>query len=66
MVTFLDKTFCASPKCENKCGRKMTDEEHKRLERLPVWEQVISQAYFCGEPTELFRIDEEPIMRITF
>jgi hypothetical protein len=49
-MSFLDKTFCASPNCENACGRKITDEEKKKLNQLPSWEQLVSQAYFCGEP----------------
>jgi hypothetical protein len=26
MLCYLDKTFCISPNCENKCGRKLTEE----------------------------------------
>ena len=54
-MTFLDKTFCASPNCKNECGRKMTDDEKNRLYEL-TWKEpknhayLISQAYFCGEP----------------
>lgn len=43
-----DKTFCASPNCQNECGRKMSD-EHKAIikKNANPW---ISYAYFCGEP----------------
>ena len=33
-MTFKDKTFCASPNCTNKCGRKMTEEETKELQEI--------------------------------
>lgn len=55
MITFKDKTFCASPNCQNDCGRKMTDEEKKEflIQNLPQnWDGMlgVSCAYFCGEP----------------
>lgn len=43
----LDKTFCISPKCENKCGRKMNNEEMEQVNRSDL---PISCGYFCGEP----------------
>lgn len=52
-MTFLDKIFCASPKCKNECGRKMTKEEKKYLKHLACKDEpwlVVSHAYFCGEP----------------
>ncbi len=53
-MNYLDRTFCASPDCKNKCGRKMTEKEKNRM---PDYEQV-SYAYFCGEPQwELSRKD---------
>lgn len=27
MINFKDKTFCSSPHCKNKCGRKMTQKD---------------------------------------
>jgi hypothetical protein len=51
-MTF-DKTFCASPNCNNKCGRKMTAEQRSRLNgirKMHGKEFPISYAYFCGEP----------------
>jgi hypothetical protein len=47
-MTYLDKTFCASPHCTNECGRRMTDEEHHRLVYLN--DDRVSYGYFCGEP----------------
>lgn len=35
-MTFKDKTFCASPNCQNECGRKMTDEEYKEIDALKI------------------------------
>lgn len=53
-MTFLDKTFCASPNCVNEFGRKMTRKEHDSLLKLAQkglhWSCIVSQAYFCGEP----------------
>lgn len=58
-MTFLDKTFCASPDCTNECGRKMTDAERGALQ---IWAALMNPAndpdiiapvcyaYFCGEP----------------
>ena len=56
-MTFLDKTFCASPQCKNECGRKMTDEEKERLKRLG--ETRVLQAYFCSEPKGLIKENNE-------
>lgn len=33
-MSFKDKTFCASPNCQDNCGRKMTYEEKVELEEL--------------------------------
>lgn len=46
----LDKTFCSSPNCKNKCGRKMTEEQQKFA--LSHQFYPISYGYFCGEPIE--------------
>lgn len=55
MIIFRGKTFCTSPNCENKCGRKMTKKEEEQLEAMR--EEYgksfdVSQGYFCGEPEE--------------
>ena len=41
-----DKTYCASPECNNECGRKMSAE----LETIAKNDryQMISYSYFCG------------------
>lgn len=48
-MCFNDRTYCASPDCENKCGRKMTivEEQEAVQSGLPV-----SYGYFCGELKE--------------
>lgn len=33
-MSFKDKTFCASPNCNNECGRKMSDAEKQQLGAL--------------------------------
>lgn len=53
MIPFKDKTFCASPKCKNECGRKMTKKEEEQLEKMNETQWVgVMQGYFCGEPDE--------------
>ena len=55
-MTFLDRTFCASPSCKNECGRKMTIEQKKVLafglskDAFPA--NYTSWGYFCGEPLQ--------------
>lgn len=57
-MNFLDKTFCASPNCENECGRKMTLSEQSSLTAMAVLMNPdgkdiivpVSWGYFCGEP----------------
>lgn len=54
MICYRDTALCVSPKCENKCGRKLTDE----IRALAVhwWgseDAPIAVGYFCdghGEP----------------
>jgi len=54
-MSFLDKTFCASPNCVNECGRKMSPEETEYLQALKIqgreWDCMVSMAYFCDHPT---------------
>jgi len=54
-MSYLDKTFCASPQCQNDCGRRMTDRERAALTYSEA--QYVSYGYFCGE-------DEKPITRL--
>ena len=46
-MSYLDKTFCASPRCNNDCGRRMTDREREALTYSEA--QYVSYGYFCGE-----------------
>lgn len=54
-MSYLDKTFCASPQCKNDCGRRMTDAQREQLSYSQA--QYVSYGYFCGE-------DEKPITRL--
>jgi hypothetical protein len=47
---YRDKTYCASPDCKNKCGRKMSN-EIKAILATDKYGRT-SYAYFCGEPTK--------------
>lgn len=47
-MTFLDKTFCASPERKNECGRSMTAAE--ALLATQIQAKNVSYAYFCGKP----------------
>lgn len=55
MMCYLDKTFCVSPQCENKCHRKLTPEIEKAADEW--WgkgenKAPIAVSYLCGgEPT---------------
>lgn len=44
-MSYKDRVFCASPKCINACGRKITDEEIGEAQRT---NQLISWSFFCG------------------
>ena len=46
-MSFLDKTFCASPNCKNDCGRRMTDAQREQL--TYTQNECVSYGYFCGE-----------------
>lgn len=61
MISFLDKTFCASPDCINACGRAMTQHEKNILSAKIVSAVAfhgdkaiipVSWGYFCGEPND--------------
>ena len=54
-MSFLDKTFCASPQCKNDCGRRMTDKERDQLTYSEA--EYVSYGYFCGE-------NDKPITRL--
>ena len=63
-MSYLDKTFCASPHCNNDCGRRMTDErKHQRL--IYLNDERVSYGYFCGEEDRLnLWLDPESIKGI--
>jgi hypothetical protein len=47
MISYKDRIFCASPNCNNDCGRQLTSED----KRLAIQRcELICSAYFCGEP----------------
>lgn len=45
---FLDYTYCASPNCENKCGRKMSKEIQEAIDSHKYQFSMITYADFCG------------------
>lgn len=68
-MSYLDKTFCASPRCNNDCGRRMTDEERERLTYSQA--QYVSYGYFCGEqdgqaPNRLKAVRMQPMSEAEF
>jgi hypothetical protein len=46
MLCFNDRTYCASPNCENACGRKMTPRDIELAKKSPF---PVSWSMFCGE-----------------
>lgn len=46
MLCFNDRTYCASPDCQNECGRKMNDSEKEVAKKSPF---PISWSMFCGK-----------------
>lgn len=56
-MIFKDKTYCASPNCQNKCGRKMTDSERIELANYESTVIPIGYAYFCDENGEVIEVD---------
>lgn len=52
MMCFKDRTFCASPGCTNECGRKMSEDEKRELDRAVTADNtlLVSWGYFCGMP----------------
>lgn len=43
---FLDYTYCASPGCQNECGRKMTKEVEDAINKIEF--HRVAMSYFCG------------------
>lgn len=54
-MSYLDKTFCASPRCKNECGRQIAKKEEKRLGSLPKDSQNVWWGYFCDERGEIIK-----------
>lgn len=54
MICFNDTTYCSSPNCENKCGRKLTAEV---LAAAAKWcggdDPPIATANFCEQRPEI-------------
>ena len=51
MMCYKDMTFCISPECENKCGRKLTSEIKIAAEKW-MKNAPIACACFCGRDLE--------------
>ena len=49
-MTYKDRTFCASPNCHGKCGRKMTEAE---MRESAGW--LVSVAELCDENGEVIQ-----------
>ena len=56
-MSYKDKTWCASPQCEGKCGRRLSDTDKVVTYKFGQDEQM-SYAYFCGVPDDLPAIDK--------
>lgn len=52
-MSYLDKTFCASPGCQNECGRRMTEYERENLSRSNA--QYVSYGYFCQQENDIVK-----------
>ncbi len=50
MISYKDKTFCASKSCQGLCGRKLTEEDRKNAKKLGL---PICMSYFCNVEQEL-------------
>lgn len=49
MISYGDRTFCASPNCKNECGRQLTDAVRQQANQRGM---LVSTAYFCDNPLE--------------
>ena len=62
MICYRDTTFCVSPGCENKCGRKLTPEIEAAARRW--WkgdDPPIAMSCYCGgDLEEALRIRSQP------
>lgn len=55
-MSYLDKTFCASPDCQNEFGRRMTYLERQLLSYLN--HENVSYVYFCEKKEDLDKENE--------
>lgn len=59
MISFLDRTFCASKNCEGKCGRQWTLELQQRADKwaedMGMEHAPVAFSTFCGEEPD-FRV----------
>jgi len=55
MISYLDRTWCASPNCENKCGRKLSNVQTREI---ILGKYCISYSYFCDDKGELLNKEE--------
>lgn len=62
VICFRDRTYCGSPNCQNKCGRKLTDADKEAAKKW--WLNVtngeddgapIAYMNFCDEDGEYIR-----------
>lgn len=52
MICYRNRTWCGSPNCQNKCGRKFTEED--RQAAIKWWgseDFPLAVSNFCGEET---------------
>jgi len=49
MICYRDRTYCASPNCENACGRKLTPEVEEAAKKADL---PLSLGWFCGGAAE--------------
>lgn len=47
MFCALDRTFCASPNCDNSCGHKISERQKEIIEADPMLSNNISYTNFC-------------------
>jgi hypothetical protein len=54
MICYRDRTYCGSPNCENKCGRKLTDEVKEGAKKWWGSDNApIAISNFCDEKGEV-------------
>lgn len=56
MFSYKDRAFCASPNCNNGCGRQISDRQPEEAKELDV---PIAWGYFCDIPPEHYESIKE-------